>query len=128
MIKIVGNNRILWFKKNNVLFIDALFVFCICGIISVLLDVDHIVAYFIGIKGNDMRIAHQTVGYISGIVLCVVLPLIYRQVHRMVLRDKNDVKQKCEKCNGELFYLEEKEDRILTKCNKCNNIHVECLI
>jgi hypothetical protein len=91
-VKIVGCNRILGIRKNNILFNDALLVFCLCGIIGILLDVDHVIAFMLGNRGDYMRIAHKAAGIISCIVLCITVSLIYRYIHKPILKDSRNRK------------------------------------
>jgi hypothetical protein len=57
-------------KDNCTIFVRSLSVICLCGLVGILPDIDHVVAFFIGVpKEADHRIWHLPLLIGVGIVM-----------------------------------------------------------
>jgi len=74
--------------NNNKKLRTALFVGVLCGIASVLIDVDHPIAYYTD-KGLDARFLHTSILIISSVVLCISFACPRRLFYKKVLRRKH---------------------------------------
>ena len=77
-------SRLVCYKVRGL----PLWVFGCCGLAGVLVDFDHVVAYWIA--GHGSRAAHLPLAVISGLVLCGVGACIGRSLFKLVLNRKRN--------------------------------------
>jgi hypothetical protein len=81
----------MWIPNKTDCFsiIRSLPFICLCGVLGILPDVDHIAAYSSGIpKDGDFRVWHPTVFLVVGIVMFIVGALSTGLYIRAILKKK----------------------------------------
>jgi hypothetical protein len=67
---------------------SALFAFGVCGVVGVLVDIDHLIAYFLLLPREDWRFLHTPLLIVSCIMLCGLSAYCGRLYCKHILKDK----------------------------------------
>lgn len=65
--------------------VTALFVGICCGLVGVLIDLDHVIAYKYGRECTNARLLHKPLGLAAGIIIISCIACIGRLYLRLVL-------------------------------------------
>lgn len=64
----------------------ALLVGLMCGLVGVLVDLDHIVAYYAGYPAGSGRVFHEHILIASGIMLCGLIAYLAGLLGKAILK------------------------------------------